>query len=178
MREITIKISGNCDVFTIAKPIVELTKDQVEEYSWIPDMVDEDLVDGCIFYELPFMMHIDEVVWCEDDGEEQRITKKGKYIKRKDFVSKILPTPPFVWQQSDCTYCEFEYLLELNDDDVFDPQKLQLVKSDYELSFVPYGVVVNYVVYDGKEVGCINYPEFDLTGSQCYLYEEAIPYVA
>ena len=52
-------------------------------------MVDDDLVNGCVFYELPFMMHIEDVVWSEEDGEEQRIIKKGKYIKRKDFVSKI-----------------------------------------------------------------------------------------
>ena len=178
MKQITIKISGNCDVFTIVSPKVKLTNKEVENYYWIPDMVDKDLVDGSIFYELPFMMHINEVVWYEDDDKEHKITKKGKYIKKKDYVSKILPTPPFVWQHSDSAYCEFEYILELSDDDVFDPLKLQLVKSDYELEFVPYGIVVHYVVYDGKKIECINYPDFELMGSRCYLYEEAIPYVA
>ena len=88
MKQITIKISGNCDVFTIVSPKVKLTNKEVENYYWIPDMVDKDLVDGSIFYELPFMMHINEVVWYEDDDNEHKIIKKGKYIKKKIMFQK------------------------------------------------------------------------------------------
>lgn len=50
---------------------------------------------------------------------------------------------------------EDEYYFEsvfLIDDDNFDPKKLQLIKSDYELDFLPYGIMIDSIMYDGKVV--------------------------
>ena len=62
-------------------------------------------------------------------------------------------TPPFYVR---CINGETEigntFCIELEDDEVFDPKQLQLVKSDYEVEFLPYGIVSNHIVYKGKEI--------------------------
>ena len=59
---------------------------------------------------------------------------------------------PFIFQLFDDNEYEYNYEIELEDDEEFDPKKLQLVKSDYEVSFLPYGIIVDYIMYDGKKI--------------------------
>jgi hypothetical protein len=48
----------------------------------------------------------------------------------------------------------------MEDDEEFDPKKLQLIKSDYEVEFLPYGIVTDTIVYDGKEILMDNETEY------------------
>lgn len=175
MKQIVVKISGECEVYTFVTPLVDLNWEKVSKYAWIPDMVDDKLVDD-MFYEFPFIISLDELTWYDEDGVEHYIEKKGKYINRKDYLSKALPTLPFVYQLSDNTYYEFEYIIELKDDEEFDPMKLQLMKSDYEVDFLPYGIITTGIMYDGREITYEDYADFDLMSNQCYLYKNSIPY--
>ncbi len=47
---------------------------------------------------------------------------------------------------------EENFLITLNDDEEFDAKKLQLVKTDYELGFLPYGILTDIIMYDGEVV--------------------------
>jgi hypothetical protein len=70
-----------------------------------------------------------------------------------------------------------EYDIELEDDEEFDPKKLQLVKSDYEVSFLPYGIITDYIIYDGKRIDYIDFFECDEKYPESFIYDEDIPYV-
>lgn len=93
------------------------------------------------------------------DAEGTDITKKkGKYIKDIPFT-KILTsgginplTDGFIAQGTESQ----EYTIETNFDipvseEEFDPKKLQFIKSDYEFSEYPYGILADRVLYDGVE---------------------------
>lgn len=83
------------------------------------------------------------------------ITKeKGKYINSKSYIKDhylLSESAPHFFRLLD----EDEYYFEsvfLIDDDNFDPKKLQLIKSDYELDFLPYGIMIDSIMYDGEVV--------------------------
>ena len=93
-----------------------------------------------------------------DDGEENLIKKKGKYVKTKEFFHEKMgpesdhPLPVEVHAR---TYCnvEIEYNIELEDDEEFDIKKVQLLKSiEFDTTELPYFIVADYILYDGKKV--------------------------
>lgn len=92
-----------------------------------------------------------------DDGEENVVKKKGKYVKTKEYFHELFkkngdhPLPVeihyrFYYKQ------ELDYIIELEDDEEFDIKKVQLVKSEYECEHFPYFILCEKILYDGKDV--------------------------
>ncbi len=96
-------------------------------------------------------------MYIDDNEEDNVIKKKGKYVKTREYFHDLFsedgdhPLPVEVHTR---TYHnqELEYIVELPDDEEFDIKKVQLIKSDYELSEAPYFILCSKILYDGKEV--------------------------
>lgn len=103
---------------------------------------------------IEYAMILEDVKVVLDD--EIDITKqKGKYIKDKSWIKDhclLTDEPPYYFRIMEDTF-EFEYNFDLDVED-FDPKKLQLIKSDYELPFLPYGIVTDAIFYDGEGIDC------------------------
>ena len=182
MKTIKVLLSGHCEVFQLDTPNEGVTAEQVAEYSYMNDMVDDGIVmDNRV--ELSFIKQIGRLTWRVDNPEydedrefgeptedEIPIEKKGKYIKNNEYFAEFVQEP-FVVQHSDSTYAEFEYSIELMDDEEFDPLKLQLIKSDYEVEFLPYGIITGTIMYDGRAIPTDTECCFDeYSCSECFLY--------
>ena len=101
---------------------------------------------------IEYAMILEDVKVVLDD--EIDITKqKGKYIKDKSWIKDhclLTEEPPYYFRIMEDTF-DFEYNFDLDVED-FDPKKLQLIKSDYELEFLPYGIVTDAIMYDGEPI--------------------------
>ena len=91
-----------------------------------------------------------------NDGEENVIKQKGKYIKTKEYLHEKFREDGDHPLPVEChvrTYYnqEVSYYIELEDDEEFDIKKLQMLKSDYECDAYPYLIVGDYIMYDGKK---------------------------
>lgn len=94
-------------------------------------------------------------LFVNDDRENDLMKKKGKYVKTKEHFTNLFredgPHPlPVVIHCRSYRCAEAEYIIEHEDE--FDIKKVQLVKSDYELSEFPYLIIADYILYDGKQV--------------------------
>lgn len=152
MKNIYITISGEGNIYSL-----ENLNDK-DNYNMVPidihytDLEEDGWLDGDLF-ECPFILTDLKVSLSTDDGEEIDITKqKGKYINNKTYFKDLGFEPPFFVISVEGTELYETYTIELSDDEEFDPMKLQLVKSDYELDFLPYGIVLGYIMYDGKKI--------------------------
>lgn len=184
MKTIKVTLTGHCEVFRVAEPIVDITSDAVESYDYMDDMSNDGMV-GEDIIELSFIKNIGRLTWREYNGEqdeedrefgeplenEEPIVKKGKYVKTGEHFAEFVKEP-FVVQRCDSTYAEFDYLIELDDNEEFDPMKLQLIKSDYEVEFLPYGIITGCIMYDGRAIPTDTETGFDIYAeSGCFLYE-------
>jgi hypothetical protein len=156
MKRIYVEVRGKGPVYWmeglnegVEPSEVDLDMDQC-------DLEDEGLLDGDLM-EFGLILEGVEVGYYEGEFPPvgdlwTDITKqKGKYVLVNDYFSgfKRMIKPFWVQQVNECRICEL-FRIELNDDEEFDPKKLQLIKSDYEVKFLPYGVVSSLIVYDGK----------------------------
>lgn len=122
------------------------------------DLIDAGLIDDWC-HEIALLKSVEVYV------DDEPIKKKGKYIKRKDYLSQWL-TNPMVVYEAGYTEIEQTFTITLKDDEEFDTMKLQLMKSDYEVNFSPYGIIFSHIVYDGVEIkGDID--QMDLTNGCC-----------
>ena len=86
--------------------------------------------------------------------------KKGKYIKTYPFTKDIVEgfecdpeAKNMLYRKADNDDdwdFEFEFEIPVSPQE-FDPKKLQLIKSDYEFNEVPYAILADVIIYDGKE---------------------------
>ena len=152
MKTVTIEINAEGIVLQFGELLDKTTEaGVVESYdSW--DALVEDGIIHEDWIELYFMKTIDKITYKVKDGEEIEITKKGKYIKKDDYILSRVELPHVVHLAHASRYYTFRYYIELQDDEEFDPMKLQLIKSDYEVNYLPYGIVVYQIVYNGGEV--------------------------
>lgn len=117
----------------------------------------------CDLYELPLILEDIQVlqssnagqpVWdLDDEGAIDITKKKGKYVLTKNYFSGVCGlNAPFYYTQRN--YCEIykTFSIALQDDEEFDPKKFQLIKSDYELDFLPFAIVSTMAMYDGKSI--------------------------
>lgn len=112
-----------------------------------------------------------EGVALEVDGED--ITKKkGKYLKQKFVHSCMTPdTSGTVEYLVLDKRFDFEFTFDIPvEDDEFNPKLIQLIKSDYEVEDLPYYIVTDKILYDGKEI-CNNEGLVDF-GLTCYTTKE------
>ena len=175
MKTIHVSISGRVVVFNASLPIQEVSAEKVEEYEYLADLIDDGLVVREQNHEFAFFKDLEYVMY-DIDGDEDAIDitkKKGKYLETKTFWEDRIKFP-FVFQYADDTWAIYDYVIELEDDEEFDPKKLQLVKSDYEVWFLPYGIITEYIMYDGKTINTDSEPEYDIFSCDgCYLYSDA-----
>ena len=77
--------------------------------------------------------------------------KKGKYVIVEnmitDWIKEKYDTPALVKQLTDNAKIHTEVEIDV---DEFDPKKLQLRKSTYELEEVPYAIDGHHILYDGE----------------------------
>lgn len=77
--------------------------------------------------------------------------KKGKYVIVEnmitDWIKEKYDTPALVKQLTDNAKIHTEVEIDV---DEFDPKKLQLRKSTYELQEVPYAIDGHHILYDGE----------------------------
>lgn len=150
MKEIRIRIEGYAQCWWIENINENVDTDLVLSYEDIYDLEEDELVDGDLYEYCPFLR--DLKVYVIDEENDIEINKtKGKYIKSKDVYSKPFSPNAVAFLKGESYYEEY-YTILLNDNENFDPKKLQLVKSDYEFDFLPYGIVSEFIIYDGKKV--------------------------
>lgn len=163
MKQVWITLRGRGDVYWMENFID--TPDDWDDIDLrdFNSLEDEGWLDGDL-HEIAFILDLECVyVGNEEYSEDVDITKeKGKYIKRTDILKNDCKlTPPFYVR---CINGETEigntFCIELEDDEVFDPKQLQLVKSDYEVEFLPYGIVSDCILYKGKKIVVDNESEY------------------
>ena len=163
MKQVWITLRGRGDVYWM-----ENFTDTPDDWDDIDlrdfnSLEDEGSLDGDL-NEIGFMLDLEGVyVGNEEWSEDEDITKlKGKYIKRTDVLKKDYKlNPPFyVRCINGNTEIVNTFCVELEDNEEFDPKQLQLIKSDYEVEFLPYGIVSDTIIYKDKEIFLNNYPEY------------------
>ena len=175
MKTVNLKIKGQGIVLQFSHLTEDTNPEIIEDYdSW--EALQEDGFIEEDWVELPFIQKLDSITY-EVDGEEVEVTKKGKYIKTDNYINRIVGVPHVIHLAHMATGLgsyEFNYEIELEDDEEFDPMKLQLIKSDYEVNYLPYGIVVTEVMYDGKEIdvdeNCLCFRNWDT--KHIYYYDE------
>lgn len=175
MKEVLVRLTGHTEVFLLEKLNGEVDAERVSAYDYMTDLEEDGIVDGDM-YELPFIKEIDELEYSTDDGETWTpITKKGKYIKSKNYLAAVCHLePPYVVQHSDSCWADFEYRIELDEEEgetEFDPMLLQLDKCDYEAAWLPYGIITGHVWYNNRMITNQLEKCFDIySESGCFLY--------
>ena len=87
----------------------------------------------------------------------------------KEYLSSLF-NEPFLVQHINRGEIESYFTIEIPDNEEFDPMKLQLVKSDYEVLFLPYGIIVSYIYYNGKKIHCDEHTMYDNRGGDVWIY--------
>lgn len=178
MKTIVIKVSGEGDVYWMENitPKFKNNLKSIDVNSHFFTLEEEGVLDENL-YEIPFILSDLEVTWSyEGEDYEHPIIKKGKYIKTKEYLSSYFKSP-FMVQCINGGIIEHYYEIELSDKEEFDPMKLQLVKSDYEVDFIPYGIVVDHIFYDGKKIECMEHDGYKEKCGRTWIYTDNIPYV-
>jgi hypothetical protein len=183
MKTITIKVSGYGECWWLENLTEKVGLEEIESYNSINGLEEDGLVDGDLHEYFAYLEDL-KVFVIDKNNNETDITKgKGKYVNSKNFYSKpFIPKDGGVanavailaGRGNNVTY----YTIELNDDEEFDPKKLQLVKSDYEFKFLPYGIVSECIMYDGKEIRTDDYEGWYDIDIECFdIVNYKLPYV-
>ena len=177
MKKVIIKVAGEGEVYWMENitPEFQNNLEAIDTTSDFYSLEEEGVLDGSL-YELPFIISDLEITWEDEDGQEYPITKKGKYIKSKEYLSSKFNTP-FLVQETNGGLIEEVYEIEIPDDEEFDPMKLQLVKSDYEVDFLPYGIVVDHIYYNGERYDWDDPQGYDNDGGNIWIYKEDLPFM-
>lgn len=187
MKTVFVTVKGQGPVFWIENLNEGVEPSEIDTSMSLLDLEDEGLVDGDLF-ELPFILEDVEVLYTEgaepvwdidDEGAVDITKKKGKYLLINDLFSERckLKSPFYVDQTNYCNIME-SFMIELEDDEEFDPKKLQLIKSDYEVQFLPFGISVYAVVYDGKLVYVDPSDGYNVKHFEQFVYEDEQPFAS
>ena len=162
MKQVWITLKGMGVVYWFENFTEEPTDWDMLPLDDFYEMEDDGWLDGSL-NEVAFLMEL-EGIYVGSEGFDcaEVISKKGKYILRDDVFKKDckLRAPFYVMPYNMGAFIENTFCIELEDDEEFDAKKLQLIKSDYEVEFLPYGIVSDTIIYDGKEIIMDNEPEY------------------
>ena len=163
MKKVWITLKGTGEVYWFENFTEEPTDWDMLPMDDFYEMEDDGWLDGSL-NEVAFMLELESVYVSNDPFEEgEDITKKkGKYVKRDDVFKNDykLRVPFYVMPYNMRAYIENTFCIELEDDEEFDPKQLQLIKSDYEVEFLPYGIVTDEVLYKGNRIITDDCPEY------------------
>lgn len=185
MKTVFVTVKGKGPVYWMVNLNEGVKQSEVDTSMSLFDLEDKGLVDGDLF-ELPFILEDVEVfytegsepVWNIEAGID--ITKEnGKCLLINDLLSEEckLKSPFWVKQTNYCSIIE-SFMIELDDREEFEPKKLQLIKSDYEVQFLPFGISVYAVVYDGKLVYMDPSEGYNVESYKQFVYDESQPYAS
>lgn len=99
-----------------------------------------------------------DAMYIDDNEDVNVVKKKGKYVQTRNYFHKLFADDGYYPLPVDVHLCStgggdtFSYIINLEDDEEFDIKKVQLINSDYEISPCPYFILVEKIMYDGKEV--------------------------
>ena len=187
MKTVFVTLRGRGPVYWIECLNDGVSIDEIDLHKSMFELEDEGLLDNDL-HEVAMITEDVEVlctdneepVWNVDDEGAVDITKKkGKYLLVNNFFSKSrrLIAPFYVLE---INYCEqvntFE--VQLEDDEEFDPKKLQLIKSDYELSFIPFGIVSDGIIYNDKVIWADSGDGYNNKGGVPFIYNDDQPYAS
>lgn len=172
MKTVEIKLCGIGRVFWVESII---DRDKIDRTKMMFDIEEDGGTNPDSLQEITILL-IDVEVSVEGNSI---IKQKGKYLNTKDYYSKTISNPSYVILVKDGKWLEQTFTITLKDDEVFDPKKVQLVKTDYELDFIPYGILTDYIMYDGKKIegdgcptDCMWFSNYDN-----YIVDYDLPYV-
>lgn len=186
MKNIYVTVKGRGPMYQLENLTDPENYDRIPLEDDIVALEEDGWLDGDL-WELPFILEDVQVlvsstpnrpVWEDDDEGAIDITKqKGKYIKTKEYFSKELNihAPFYASYMGDVDAVEI-FRIELEDDEEFDPKQVQLLKSDYELSFLPYGIVVNQIYYKGKKIMWEDPEGYNTDWGDAIIYDDEQPY--
>lgn len=172
MKTVTIKVTGYGSIYRVLPIADEVRFDIDNDYM---EMIDEGILDENEMREIPVILSGVEVY-----ADDELIEKKGKYINRKDYYSDRISNPSFAYRCNEEIELTNTFDIDLEDGEEFDPMKLQLVKTNYELEFIPYGILTNMIVYNGEEISGNDDPAEDVTSyppsPETYMIDYDLPY--
>ena len=152
MKKVRIKVTGEGECWWLENLNEGVDLNMIDTYDTLFDLEQEGFTDEDLYEYFAFKSDIHVSVINETDEEIEDITgKKGKYVKSKTIYSKPF-RPNAVAVLMGGGFNEITFTIELEDNEDFDSKKLQLIKSDYEFEFLPFGVVSEFIMYDGKMI--------------------------
>lgn len=197
-NKVTIRLSGKGIIFRTGNPLSydQETIDMINKYQCNEDAAFDGLITNLQTHPFITKLISVEVMYCDllncDENLEKYYTdspieiefvditeKKGKYINTAKYLSSKLQSPFLVMKLDDDGFIESYFVIELKEGEVFDPKKLQLIKSDYEVSFLPYGIIRSHICYDGKVIEATAGTDYytELTSPLYnFIYNDRIPY--
>ena len=123
------------------------------------DSLDEDFP-----YEFPLILSDVKLVRHIEGNELEDITKqKGKYVKGKFIREEIKDELGDEMLIDTLDYSQHVFEFEIEHEGEFNPKLIQLLKSDYEFQEIPYAILANKILYDGKEIPSTTFEEFVIT---------------
>lgn len=197
-NKVTIRLAGKGIIFRTGNPLSydQETIDMINKYQCNEDAAFDGLITNLQTHPFITKLISVEAMYCDllncDENLEKYYTnspnsigfdditkKKGKYINTAKYLSSKLQSPFLVNEIDDNGFIESYFVIELKEGEVFDPKKLQLIKSDYEVSFLPYGIIRTHICYDGKviemQAGTDYYIE-QTSPLYNFIYNDKIPY--
>lgn len=187
MKTVIITVKGKGPIYWMENLMEPENYENVPIEEEFSDLEDEGWLDGDLC-ELPLILEEVQVlqssdpekpVWdLDDEGAIDITKKKGKYVLTSNYFSGVygLNAPFYYTQRNFCEIYE-TFSIELQDDEEFDPKKFQLIKSDYELDFLPFAIAARMAMYDGKSIFADPSDGYRDKGDyECGIYNEAQPY--
>lgn len=163
MKTVFVTVKGRGPVYWMENLNEGVKPSEVDTEKGLFELEEEGVL-SCDLNEIPFILEDVEVLYTENEepvwdvdseGAVDITKKKGKYLLLNDLFKENyeLESPFYVRQ---INYCDINecFMIELEDDEEFDSKKLQLIKSDYEVEFLPFGISGTKVVYDSKVITC------------------------
>jgi len=97
-------------------------------------------------------------LYLDDDTRENLISQMGQARKTRAYFHDLFcqagghPLPIELHAQTIGKGVIFNYIIELDDAEVFDIRRVQLVVSDLEIACLPHFILAEKIIYDGREI--------------------------
>lgn len=179
MKKVRIKMSGYGQCWWLENLNEGVNLEMIECYDSLFNLEEDGFTDGNLYEYFAFLDELNIYIVDENEKEIEDITKKkGKYFNSKTIYSEPF-RPNAIAVLMGNGYNEIYLTIELNDDEEFDSSKLQLIKSDYEFKFLPYGIVSEYIMYDGKKIKKDDDQSWERLNTECFdIIDYKLPYVS
>lgn len=177
MYNVYVTIMGKGQVYLMENICPELYEDLtlirvslMDSYCDIKSLEDDLLIDGNL-YVVPLITTDLKLSWSYDGVDEKEFSKYGGLINIDGYISSSLKTP-FLVQETNYRYLMQMFVIELPDDEQFNPAKLQLAKLEDDVNFIPYGILIDNVFYDGERIEPLQKFQYENLGGKIWIYED------